>query len=380
MAAAQFPLATLLRPMYYVTGMDPLSFDRWRKRIGPFLPLVFFWMVLIAITSSSRAPAGVERTWIEGLKRTTISWTVWALLAPAIIAADRLLPISKDALFKRFAFHIPLSLIFTTLQLLSAREVGRLLHLSSQRPRGLLDALLFSFRGLFQSIFLGYWIVVLIYYAIDYQRHIKDREIQQLELERQISDSRLETLRTQLRPNFLFNALRSISASLERSPRTARRKVGELGELLRMGLAHSEEHEVPLAQEIGFLEHYLEIQMRERFDTSLKPDPDVLHALVPTFILQPLVEAAIIHGHPSGSDKNHLEVRAWRTNGQLHLRVQDQGVSIQDGADPDSLGMGITNTRERLRRLYGELDQTFEIVAEPGHGIRVDVSIPFREG
>ena len=375
-------LARLLPPLYHVTGMHDLSLDSWRKRIRPFLPLLFFWVILIVITSTSRAPAGVGRSWTEGLIRSTVSWTVWALLTPAIIMADRLLPVSMEALFKRFVFHIPLSLIFTTLQLLSTRSVALLLHLNPQRSRSLLDSLLFSFRGLFQSNFLGYWIVVLVYYAIDYQRSIKDREIQQLELERQISDSRLETLRTQLRPNFLFNALRSISASLERSPRMARRKIGELGELLRMGLAHSEEHEVPLAQEIGFLEHYLEIQqtMRSRFDASVKPDPDVLHALVPTFILQPLVEAAILNGHPSGPSESHLEVRAWRTNGQLHLRVQDQGGSMHAGANGDSLGIGITNTRERLRRLYGELDQTFEIVAEPGQGIRVDVSIPFREG
>lgn len=362
--------------------MSALPLDKWRNRIRPLLPLVFFWMVLVAITSSSTAPAGVERTWLEGLKSTTLSWTVWALLAPAIIWADRLLPVSREALFKRFVFHIPLSLIFTMLQWLSTRSVARLLHLYSPRPRSLLDSLLFTFRGLFQSNFLGYWIVVLVYYAIDYQRHIKDREIQQLELERQISDSRLETLRTQLRPNFLFNALRSISASLERNPRVARRKVGELGELLRIGLAHSEEQEVPLAQEIGFLEHYLEIQqaLRASFNASVKPDPDVLHALVPTFILQPLVEAAIINGQPSGSTKSDLEVRAWRTNGELHLRVQDQGVRMQNGATADSLGVGITNTRERLRRLYGELHQTFEIAVEPGQGIRVDVSIPFREG
>jgi two-component system, LytTR family, sensor kinase len=223
----------------------------------------------------------------------------------------------------------------------------------------------------------------LIYYAIDYQNHIKDRELQQLELERQISDSRLETLRTQLRPNFLFNALGSIAASLERSPRVARRKLGELGELLRMGLAYSEEQEVPLAQEIGFLEHYLEIQqtMLGRVDTSVKADSDVLHALVPPFILQPLVEAAIVNGNASDSPKGHLEVRAWRTNGQLHLRVQDHGSRMLNaGGGTDNYGVGVTNTRERLRRLYGEREQTFEIGSDPGQGFRMHVSIPFREG
>ena len=380
---ALFQLLHSSRTVYHVTGMRTLSLDEMRKRIGPILPLVFFWMVLIAITSTSTAPGGMERSWMEQLERTTISWTIWVLLAPAVIKVDQLLPVSKEALFKRFAFHVPLSLMFTTLkQLLYLSLASILLNAQGAQLRSVADSLRYSYKGLFQSNFLGYWIVILIYYAIDYQRHINDRKLQELELERQISDSRLETLRAQLRPNFLFNALRSISASLEHSPRTARRKLGELGELLRMGLAHSEEQEVPLAQEIGFLEHYLEIQTTkpQLFGTSLKPDPDVLHALVPTFLLQPLVEAAVVHGQSSDSTESRLEVRAWRTNGQLHLQIQDPGARLPDGAHADSLGLGVTNTRERLKRLYGEIDHTFEIDAGPGRGIRVDLSIPFREG
>jgi len=365
------------------TGMRAWSLEVWQKRVGPILPLVLFGIVLIVITSTSSAPGGMERSWAEGLKRSTVSWLLWALLAPAIVMVDRLLPVSREALVRRFVFHIPLSLFFTLLkQTVYLALASHLFNVDPERSRTLAESLRLSFRGVFQSSFLGYWIVVLIYYAIDYQRHIRNREVQRLELERQISDSRLEALRTQLRPNFLFNALGSISAILERNPRTARRKLGELGELLRMGLAHSEEQEVPLAQEIGFLEHYLEIQqtMEERFDMSVKPDPDVLHALVPTFILQPLVEAAILHASASDSCKSHVEVRAWRANAQLHLRVEDHGASFLDGDGADSLGIGVANMRERLRRLYGERGQTFEIAREPGQGIRMDLSIPFREG
>jgi sensor histidine kinase YesM len=365
------------------TEMQAQSAQALRKRTGPMLSIVFFWLVLIVITSTSTAPGGMERSWPQGLWRAALSWMVWAVLAPAVIRADRLLPVSRDAVLQRFVFHIPLSLIFTALKEVLYFTLSSFALADLHRLSGLPTFLRMSFRGVFQSNYLGYWIVILIYYAIDYQRHIRDRELQRLELERQISDSRLETLRTQLRPAFLFNALGSISAILEQSPRTARRKLGELGELLRMGLAHTEEHEVPLAQEIGFLEHYLEIRqtMTERFNASVESDSDVLHALVPTFILQPLVEAAILSGSRSDSCSNHIEVRAWRTNGQLHLRVQDHGSSMAYGADGnDHLGHGIPNLRERLRRLYGEQDQTFEILSEAGQGIRVDLSIPFREG
>lgn len=364
-----------------LTGMHSFLAGKWRKRLDWILPVLFLWMVLIVVGSTSRAPAGFERGWLQGLQRSTISWIIWALLAPVLIAVDRILPVPRDALFKRFALHIPLSFVFTAIrQLVYSQAVSFVLHGEPERSRRLLDTLRFSFRGLFQSVFLGYWIVILIYYAFSYQKYIKDREIQRLELERQISDSRLEALRTQLRPNFLFNALRSISVSLERSPRTARRKLGELGELLRMGVAHSEEQEVPLAQEIGFLEHYVEIQQNasKTLGVTLKADPDVLHALVPTFILQPLVDSAMVNSEErSDSDIASVEVRAWREDGRLHLQVAQRGSSPPHG---ESLGLGTSSLQERLRRLYGDVNQTFEVMRQAGEGLRVDVSIPFREG
>jgi sensor histidine kinase YesM len=376
-------LATLSHAVYYVDrlmGTQSLSLDVWRKRSESILPFFFLWIVLTVVGSTSTAPGGFERGWLEGLQRSAISWMVWALLVPVLIAVDRLLPVSRDALFMRFVFHIPLSFVFTAIKrLLNTVVVSIILHAEPERSHRLLETLRFSLKGQFQSTFLNYWIVILIYYAISYQRYIKGRELQRLELERQISESRLEALRTQLRPSFLFNALRSISVSLEHSPRVARQKLGELGDLLRMGVAHSEEQEVPLAQEIGFLEHYVEIQQTtpNSFRLSIRPDPDVLHALVPTFILQPLVETAILTEKVSDSADRQVEVRAWRTEERLHLQVEACESRPPNGED---LGISVLNLQERLKRLYGEVNQRFGIVKVPGQGLRVDVSIPFREG
>jgi two-component system, LytTR family, sensor kinase len=362
--------------------MRVLGQDTWQKRLGPFLPVLFFWAVLVAITSTSTAPGGVERTWAEELRRSIVSWTIWVLLAPLIVTIDRWLPVSREALFKRFVFHIPLSLIFTMLrQLLYYVAVPLLLSSGSQPPP--FEAVRASFRGLFQSNFLSYWIIIFVYFALQYQERIKERELQALDLERVIAESRLETLRAQLRPNFVFNALNAISGHLERSPRIARRMLGELGELLRLSLAYSEEQEVPLAEEIGFLDHYLEIQksrFEERLGATVEVEPDVLHALVPTFILQPMVEA-IFNGISPDLSKSCIKVRAWRNQGQLHLRVQcNESDFLQDWDAGDGASIGISNTRERLRRMYGNQDQNFEVFSEQDSGVRLDISIPFREG
>jgi two-component system LytT family sensor kinase len=362
------------------SAMPVLGQDTWRKRLIPFFPALVFWAVLVAITSTATAPGGVEQTWVEGLKRSIVSWTIWVLLAPLIVTADRWLPVSREALLKRLVFHIPLSLIFTMLKQLLFYGALALLFSSASEPLGALRA---SFRGVFQSNILYYWTVIFVYSVIQYQRHIKEGELQALELERVIDELRLEALRAQLRPNFLFNALHTVSEHLERSPRIARRMLGELGELLRLSLAHSEQQEVPLAEEIGFLDHYLEIQktrFEERLAATVKADPEVLHALVPTFILQPMVEA-IFNGMSPCQANGCIEVRAWRDQGQLHLRVQCDECRFPQGWDVgDSGSIGISNTRERLRRMYSDHDQNFKVLSAQGGGVRIDVSIPFKEG
>ena len=360
--------------------MDLAKHQSWRSRLEAFYPAIFFWLVLVAVWSTQSAPAGQELTWPQALRRSVLSWTVWALLTPLIIKLDQWLPVSRDSLFRRFALHVPLSLLFTALKQILVSGAAGLLWKSS--PEVLIDSLSASFKGTFQANVEAYWIVIFVFITFEYRKHLREQEIRTAELKRLASQVRLETLRAQLHPHFLFNALNTISAHVERSPSTSRHMLEELEELLRLSLAHSEDEEVPLAHEIAFVEHYLEIQkarFAERLAAMVRADPDVLEALVPTFILQPLIENAVLYGVSPRLEMGHVQVRAWRSNGQLRLSVQDDGPGLPEGWDPDtSVGIGISNTRERLRQLYGDREQSFEIVSEPGQGVRVDLSIPFR--
>jgi len=361
--------------------MELLTEKWWRRQLDPLLPGVFFWLVLIVVMSTQIAPAGRELTWEQALRRSVLSWTVWALLTPLIIKVDQWLPVSRDSLFKRFALHVPLSLFFTTIKQLLAGDVMALFLKSG--PEQSIDSLTVSFKGTFQANVLAYWIVIFLYNIFEYQRHLKEHEIRTAELKRLASQARLEILRAQLHPHFLFNALNTISAHVERNPRTSRQMLEELEQLLRLSLEHSQEQEVPLAQEIAFVKHYLEIQkarFEERLTAMVEADRDILQALVPTFILQPIVENAVLYGMSPRLEKGSVEVRAWRDNGKLRMMVQDDGPGLPQGWDLDEgAGIGISNTRERLRQLYGDRDQTFEISSEPGKGVRVELSIPFRE-
>jgi two-component system LytT family sensor kinase len=354
-----------------------------RQHLRPFSEAMFLWLVMVAAYSTARAPANVALTWPESFMRSLVGWTIWLLLLPLIIKVDRLLPLSRDAYFRRFAFHIPLSLFFTAvMQLLTATAVS---FFPNSGPEGIIDGFPSSFlNGVYQANFLAYWVVVSTYFSIDYHKHLKEREMRTAELERLVADSRLETLRTQLNPQFLFSALNAISARVEPMPRAARRMLEGLGGLLRLSLAHSRNQEVLLAEEIAFVEHYLTIQRAgfdERLAAMIEVDRDVLQALVPTFILQPLVENAIMQVASRTGDKSCVEIRAWKTDGQLHLRVQEDGpVLLQSGDTAQNSAAVIASIRERLRHLYGGHNQSFEVSNLAGKGVRMDLHIPFRQG
>jgi len=215
--------------------------------------------------------------------------------------------------------------------------------------------------------------------AFKYRADLRDRQQRIAELERLLGDARLDALRTQLHPHFLFNALNTISAYVERDPRTARWMLDRLGTLLRMSLEHAREQEMPLERELTFITCYIDLQ-KARFDDriALVTDvaPDVMTALVPSLILQPLVENAVRHGIATGDTPGRIEIHAHRDANTLHVTVTDDG----PGLSPDvGFGVGLSNTQERLRRLYGkQAEFSIDNRARDAQssGVRVTLTLP----
>jgi signal transduction histidine kinase len=213
--------------------------------------------------------------------------------------------------------------------------------------------------------------------AISYFRQARDRE----QLEARLERAQLQTLKLQLQPHFLFNTLNTITALIGVDPRVAERMVSGLSELLRLSLRNAGEQEVPLSRELELLEHYVDIQQirfRDRLTVSLEVAPDTLQALVPNFILQPLVENAIRHGIGPRAAPGHVDVRAYRENGSLHLRVADDGVGERVRPfESTREGIGLGNTKARLEHLYGSA-HAFSARGGSTGGFVVDIVIPFR--
>jgi two-component sensor histidine kinase len=224
-----------------------------------------------------------------------------------------------------------------------------------------------------------YWVIVSLAHALRYYRHSRERERSARELEGRLTAAKLEALRMQLHPHFLFNTLNAISTLVHRDPDAADEMIANLSELLRATLDTTEQ-EIPLRGELEFLDRYLEIQRArfgERLQVEKRVDPGLMNALVPTLILQPVVENAIRHGLEPQTGQGILQLEARSEAGQLLLIVRDNGAGLEGDTAPTK-GIGITNTRSRLTELYGA-SASLSLANVPSGGCEVRIGIPYHE-
>jgi signal transduction histidine kinase len=226
-----------------------------------------------------------------------------------------------------------------------------------------------------------YWFVVFAHQGWHYYKRYRERELHASQLQRELVEARLDALRMQLNPHFLFNTLHAVSSLIHDNPEGADRVLARLSELLRLSLDQTKPQEVPLSEELTFLDTYLEIEktrFAERLTVEKQVEAGTEQALVPYLILQPLVENAIRHGIEQREEAGHVAIRARRDNGTLHLRVSDSGSGrpLQHGA-PFREGIGLSNTRSRLHHLYGD-DYRLDLVPSEGGGLEARIDIPYR--
>jgi two-component system LytT family sensor kinase len=210
-------------------------------------------------------------------------------------------------------------------------------------------------------LFVGLGILddLMVYFAIlgsgiarDYFLRYQARLAETMALQAQLAQARLDVLRTQLNPHFLFNTLNAVSALVERDPRGARRMIARLSDLLRYTLEESTEQEVPLHRELDLLGEYIElmqIRFQDRLTVRIEVPDEVRNALVPNLILQPLVENAMKHGIGRITGAGTIVLTARREGEALVVTVADNG----PGPGGGEAGVGLTNTNARLRQMYG---------------------------
>ena len=308
---------------------------------------------------------------------------MWALMAPLILMLRERLPLSRGRWAGGIGFHFAMSFVVMATYYLGRMLAYRIFwgEAESEMRGDFWAVALRSFYGRNIIDMAYYWAVLAFGYSLEIYHRYKNEELKAVQLEARLIETELKALREQLRPHFLFNTLNTISVLVrEQRNDDAVTLIARLSSLLRMSLDNTRVQEVTVRQEMDFLERYIEIQ-KARFSDRLSVDvtiePDAMMALIPNLLLQPLVENAILHGVAPKSGPGRVEVRGHVAAGQLHLEVRDDGPGLGDGSQRAKEGVGLTNTRERLAKIYGAHGQ-LSLRSEPGHGVAVQIIIPCR--
>jgi two-component sensor histidine kinase len=224
-----------------------------------------------------------------------------------------------------------------------------------------------------------YLIVAAAAHALAFYRRVQERDRQALELTAGLNRAKLDALRLQLQPHFLFNSLNAISTLVHRDAHAADNLITDLSDLLRLSL-QTTDHEVPLAREIELLDRYLAIEqtrLGERLTVKREIDATATGALVPTFVLQPLAENSIRHGLEPRSAPGTITISARREGDSLYLAVADDGVGLAPDQQSSRRGIGLANTEARLQALHGAAAK-LELHTPPEGGLRVEITMPFK--
>lgn len=326
--------------------------------------IVGFWLIYALLTIANHAfdPGPPDRradsaltTWIL---IALAEAALWALLTPLIVSvAGR----ARSERMSRGTNFLLLSLLGVVVALgvsVFGHELRDLFLDRSNRGGGN--------RGHGPPLWFGFLNALLIYLGVlaaglarAYSLRLGARREQATQLQAQLAEARLEALRSQLDPHFLFNTLNAVSSLVERDPRGVRRMITRLSELLRYSMEGAREPEITLRRELDLLDRYLDI-MQVRFpglNVLRLLDDEALDVMVPSMILQPLVENAIRHGVEKMTEPGRIEIEALLHGDTLMLRVSDNGPGENDAPGAESGGVGLRNTRARIEQLYGAAGQ-----------------------
>jgi two-component system, LytTR family, sensor kinase len=313
------------------------------------------------------------------------NWYALAFLTPVIYWLGRRYPIAGPGWPARLlAPHAIVCFAMLFIQAV-ARGLAGLIYTNSHETEASPFALTFEWIAMRGSIaFVAYWIIVIVAAFAQMREEMRQRELRQAQLEIRLASAELEKLRMQIQPHFLFNTLQAAITLVRENPDAAEDVLLRLSQLLRISLDQMDTNEIPLANEIEFLDLYVGIQTRrfgDRLRVEVHADNDTLTLMVPPLILQPLVENAIHHGIGKHKGSDIIEVFARREDNALQIEVwNSNSVVEQSRGDVFQRGVGLRNTRARLEHLYGpSASLVFRSLARGGAAALIHMPLRHRE-
>ncbi len=326
--------------------------------------------------------AGRPLTFAHSMVAGLPEWYVWAGLTPLVFSLGQRVRLERHQWVPAGLFHLAAGTAVALVDLALVTAINRQFGPTVSYVGPVFwDVYLKIVLRYFHYSFIIYWVIVAAAHAVRYYQTARDREVEGIQLQAELTQAQLATLRMQLQPHFLFNTLHTI-ASLVRDGRgeAATTTIARLGDLFRQTLGNLQRNEVPLREELSFIEAYLEIEQTrfaDRLAVRFDLDQETLGAMVPNLSLQPLVENAIRHGVARDSSAGRIEVRAARHDGMLRVEVRNDGPPY--AGNGSSSGVGLANTRARLYRLYGKACRLDLLPGASGGTVAV-LEVPWHAG
>jgi two-component sensor histidine kinase len=320
--------------------------------------------------------------WVQAISIPFVNYVLWAFLSPIVYNLMLLFPLRKGFTIKMVSFHLLFSLILAFIH----EFVSNLMYISIYMvfyPVENIEKFLMMRMNTIPYALLDrmieYWIILGIFMALYYFNQFKDKEVEVVMMENELNNAQLSALKMQLQPHFLFNTLNTVSALISTNAKDAQKVLARLGNLLRTLLDQNQKNYIQLSEEIQYTRNYLDIEQTrfmDRLTVNYDIDPTALKAVVPNLILQPLVENAIKHGFSNRPEGGIINLSAKIDNNLLILEVEDDGIGCDNCDDlTTSSGIGLTNTRDRLKNIYKE-NATFKLFSRKGEGFKVQIIIP----
>jgi two-component system LytT family sensor kinase len=379
-------VAAFLRPLagagsYY----SPVSLERLPSKSQWFW-IASIWLGLALFDATQTVfvmrSEGMHHAWVRLFITLLVGWLPWACATPLVLRLGRQHPLSQWTHISTWAIHIGACLTIGLAYAAWRALLEVLLNpWANPTPIPFEAAWLKEFENGLLAHFILYGTVLAVGSGLDSRERLAQQQTEAARLSEQLSKAQLRALRHQIEPHFLFNSLNAI-AGLVRENRNddAVSMIAGLSDFLRRILKDSHRQEVPLAEEMDFLQRYLDVQkvrFADRLHLCVDVPQELLVAQVPNLILQPMVENAVKHGIAKRAQGGTIRIRASRLNAMLTLSIFNDGPSLTADWETTGSGIGISNVRTRLRSLYGD---SFDLrLQNQDNGVEVSVSVPFRE-
>lgn len=321
--------------------------------------------------------------WHKDFFVNLVNYTLWAILLPLVYYLVLKFQISNSS-FSEIFKALLVSLLMGIFHEVVSNVIYHVpMHFFGFRPftQKTMNFIIAAFPSALISRLVEYWILYAVLISIEYRRKLRNKQLEFVKLESQLAGAQLNALRLQLQPHFLFNTLNTISSLMEFDIKKSQKIVSQLGSLLRTVLDENTQKTIPLREELEFVKSYLaieQVRFMDRLNIKYEIDEKSQDALVPSLILQPLVENAIKHGFSNKIDAGTITVVTQRIDDKIRFSVRDDGRGSNIPIDElMQKGIGLKNAKQRLDLIYKN-SYNFNIISGVGSGFEIAITIPYQ--